>query len=108
MVHRLGMDFRLQRELKVGAGLSTGEASVGGLGAAGKVEVLGDAVNLAFRLEAATRQLGDDLLVCEASRYVLSSAPPELFCERLAELKGFTAPVRAYGVSIAALHQWLG
>jgi adenylate cyclase len=108
MVQRLGREFLLEKELRVGAGLSTGEASIGGLGAGGRVEVLGDTVNLAFRLEAATRHLGDDFLVCEATRYVLTAAPPELFQERLAELKGFTQPVRAFGVSIPGLRQWLG
>jgi class 3 adenylate cyclase len=72
------------------------------------VEVLGDTVNLAFRLEAATRQLGDDFLICEATRYVLSTAPQQMFLERWAELKGFSQPVRAFGVSIAGLRQWLG
>jgi adenylate cyclase len=108
MVQRLGQEFRLKQELRVGAGLSTGEASIGGLGAAGKVEVLGDTVNLAFRLEAATRQLGDDFLICEATRYVLSAAPQDLFLERRAELKGFSQPVCAFGVSIPGLRQWLG
>jgi adenylate cyclase len=108
MVRQLGALFRLPRELRAGAGLSTGEASLGGLGAAGKPDVVGDTVNLAFRLEAATRVLGDDLLICEASRYVLSAMPDETLRERRAELKGFGDPVRAFGISFDALRRFLG
>jgi class 3 adenylate cyclase len=102
-----GLGQRLGQQLKTGAGVSTGEAALGALGAPGKVEAIGDTVNLAFRLEAATRPSGDDMLVCEATRHVLGTAPKELFREQQTQLKGFTDPVRAYGISFEPLRTWL-
>jgi class 3 adenylate cyclase len=105
MVGALGQ--RLGQQLRTGAGVSTGEAALGALGAPGKVDVIGDTVNLAFRLEAATRPSGDDMLVCEATRYVLGMAPKELFREQPTQLKGFSETVRAYGIGFEPLRSWL-
>jgi adenylate cyclase len=104
-VQKIGQ--RLGQKLQAGAGVTTGEAALGAVGAPGKVDVIGDTVNLAFRLEAATRPTGDDMLICEATRYVLGTAPKELFFEKQAQLKGFSEPVRAFGVGYESLRQWL-
>jgi adenylate cyclase len=98
---------RLGQPLRTGAGVSTGEAALGAMGAPGKVDAIGDTVNLAFRLEAATRPSGDDMLVCEATRYVLGKAPPELFREQQTPLKGFNEPVRSFAIAFELLRQWL-
>lgn len=52
-------------DLRVGIGLNTGPVVAGSVGGAGRLEfsVIGDAVNVAARVEAATRQTGDTILI---------------------------------------------
>ena len=56
--------------LEVGAGVNTGSVVAGPLGGAGRLNfsVIGDAVNVAARVEAATRETGDDVLFTDATR----------------------------------------
>jgi class 3 adenylate cyclase len=62
----------------VGVGVNTGTVTAGTVGGGGRVEftVIGDAVNTASRVEAATRETGDDVLITEATRALL---PPDQF-----------------------------
>ena len=53
-----------KRKLRVGVGINTGVASMG-IGHDGTA--LGDAVNIAFRLESATKVLGTDVVMSESS-----------------------------------------
>jgi len=56
-------------QLRVGAGVNTGRVIAGSIGGAGRLNfsVIGDAVNVAARVEAATRETGDDLLITRAT-----------------------------------------
>jgi adenylate cyclase len=60
--------------LTVAAGVNTGTVVAGPLGGAGRLNfsVIGDAVNVAARVEAATRQTGDDVLITDATRRFLT------------------------------------
>ena len=60
----------------IGVGINTGPVVAGSIGGAGRLNfsVIGDAVNLAARVEAATRDTGDDLLITRATRDALT--PP--------------------------------
>ena len=89
---------RLGGRLRVGLGVNSGLAVVGTIGGGGRRDftVIGDVVNTAARVEAATRLTGDDVLVTEATLRELG-ADAEDFEERpAAPLKGKTTTVRLY------------
>jgi adenylate cyclase len=58
--------------------------------------VIGDAVNTAARVEAATRQTGDTLMIAERTRSLLRSEHVRLEERADVTLKGKTEPVRLY------------
>jgi len=82
---------------QVGIGLNTGKVVAGSIGGGGRLNfsVIGDAVNVASRVEAETRETGDDLLLTEATRERLRS-PVELESRGERDLKGIERPVRLY------------
>ncbi|MBI5105129.1 MAG: adenylate/guanylate cyclase domain-containing protein [Solirubrobacterales bacterium] len=85
--------------LSVGVGLNSGPVVAGNVGGAGRFEfsVIGDAVNVAARVEAATRRTGDTVLVSEHTRARLPAATAAALRERPAvPLKGRTQPVRLF------------
>jgi adenylate cyclase len=84
--------------LRVGVGVNTGPAVVGTIGGGGRRDftVIGDAVNTAARVEAATRLTGDDVLIT-ASTLAALGPEAEAFDERpSAPLKGKSETVRLY------------
>lgn len=92
----LEKEYELARPLAFGAAINTGSASIGNMGSAGLKDftALGDAVNKAFRLESATRQLDCDLILGRSVLDLLVPRPPAdkrppLLC---AQLKGYDTP----------------
>jgi adenylate cyclase len=69
MSEQLNDKFTLPFRLRVGAGVNTGKAIVGQMGAGDRPEytALGDTVNAAFRLETATKSLGVDVVIGEST-----------------------------------------
>ena len=58
--------------------------------------MIGDPVNVAARVEAATRQTGDAVLVADRTAKLLSDPPVELVERPGVELKGKRETVRVY------------
>jgi adenylate cyclase len=91
--------------LRIGAGVNTGPAIVGGA----EYTALGDTVNAAFRLEAATKQIG--LGVALGARtfqeLALTEGSSSPFAKREVELKGYEGPSTAWGISFDALQEFL-
>ncbi|HEX8205316.1 MAG TPA: adenylate/guanylate cyclase domain-containing protein [Solirubrobacteraceae bacterium] len=90
--------------LRIGIGVNSGRVLAGTIGGGGHVEftVIGDAVNTAYRVEELTRLTGDDVLVTEATRALLT-LPFCGFVERpTMALKGKSERVRLYAPADAA------
>jgi adenylate cyclase len=83
-------------ELPIGVGVNTGRMSVGNMGSDVRVAytVMGDAVNLASRLEGLTKHYGVDMIVGEATR----SAVPDILFRELDRVtpKGKKEPVSIF------------
>ena len=94
---------RYQGRVAVGIGVNSGRVVAGTVGGGGRVEftVIGDAVNTAARVEAVTRETGDDVLITEATR-VLLPANEFAFEERLpVPLKGKRETVELWALTSA-------
>jgi adenylate cyclase len=86
-------------DLKVGIGLNSGRVIAGNIGGAGRFEfgVIGDAVNVAARVEAATRQTGDTILLADRTKQLLQGdRHPPLHERDGVTLKGKSDTVRVY------------
>jgi adenylate cyclase len=84
----------ISEDLHIGVGINTGAASVG-KGVTNST--LGDAVNLAFRLESATKMLGKDIVLSESAYRHL----PQKYWkgqEQKIRVKGKRDPVRIFAV----------
>jgi adenylate cyclase len=89
----------VHRAIEIGIGISTGEVFVGNIGSQHRFDysIVGDVVNVAARLEAATKTLGTPILVSEG----VAQAAPNFTFVALGEigLKG-----KSQALSVFALH----
>ena len=85
--------------LEIGVGLNSGTVVAGNVGGAGRLEfsVIGDAVNVAARVEAATRQTGDTILIAGRTKELLRDS-----CVAMTERPGVTLKGKRTAVSIYA------
>ena len=99
----LEIDRRVNRRdgdgggFELGVGLNTGRVVAGSVGGGGRLNfsVIGDAVNVAARVEAATRTTGDGVLMTAATREKLG--PAFAAADRGAhELKGLDRPIELF------------
>jgi class 3 adenylate cyclase len=88
---------------RVSVGVNTGLVIVGTVGGGSRFElgIIGDPVNVAARVEKATRRTGDDVLLTEATRCMLERSNG-LVPRGSLELKGKAAPVPVYALGAAA------
>jgi class 3 adenylate cyclase len=90
---------RYAGELRVGIGVNSGRVIVGTIGGGGRLDftVIGDPVNTAARVESATRQTGDDILITAKTRDLLTRHDIAQWDERPPiPLKGKTESVTLY------------
>jgi adenylate cyclase len=85
---------------RIGIGVNSGLVVVGTIGGGELTElgVIGDPVNVAARVQDATRELGEALLVTEATRALLETEVPGLAHRGSLELRGKAKPVEVYCV----------
>lgn len=98
--------FGLDAPVRIGAGITTGWASVGNVGsiASSDYTAMGDVVNLAFRLESATKEIGYDLAVGQGAYDLLTGAGAgKLFVHHTVKLKGYDEMKSIYAVRLAAV-----
>ncbi len=98
---------RPDAELLVGVGVNTGRVVAGSIGGAQRLNfsVIGDAVNVSARVEAATRDTGDDLLITTATRDALTRPLP--FVSRgTVPLKGKAEPIEVLAFSLPRASRW--
>lgn len=102
----LQSQFGLDAPIRIGAGINTGPACVGNMGseAAADYTALSDAVNLSFRIESATKEIGCDLALGPATHEFIAGQVPadEHFKLHTMLLKGYREPKDVYGTTAAA------
>ena len=93
-------------DLPIGVGINTGLVIAGTIGGGGKLEftLIGDAVNVAARVEQLTKTTGDAILLTQPTLEALTSRPPGLADRGVHVLKGKTAPVQVFGLDRGALN----
>ncbi|HEX8178627.1 MAG TPA: adenylate/guanylate cyclase domain-containing protein [Pyrinomonadaceae bacterium] len=103
-VRRLSHKWQLagRAEVRIGIGINSGHAIVGNIGSNRRLEftAIGDTVNLASRLESATKELATDILISENTYDAVRGA---FAAHRNGEIhvKGRTEPVVTYSVEYA-------
>jgi adenylate cyclase len=85
-------------ELGIGIGLNSGVVVAGNVGGGGRLEfsVIGDAVNVAARVESATRETGDAILIAERTSELLDDSDVSLTERPNVALKGKRESVRLF------------
>jgi adenylate cyclase len=107
----LSAEFSLSPPLAFGVGVNSGLAVTGNMGSAGLADhtAMGDAVNKAFRLETATKEVGREILVGRSTFDLIQPPGParELFAPHRLSLKGYDQLEEAHALALADLPRFL-
>ena len=98
----------LRHPLSVGAAINTGEAMMGNMGMASHRDstVIGDVVNVAFRLESTTARDDRDIIIGEDSARYIDEAN-KFFAKRELTVKGKKEKITAYAATFDQLRYYL-
>jgi class 3 adenylate cyclase len=98
------VELRMAGRCRIGIGLNSGLVFMGtvAVGAERRLAVIGDPVNVAARVEQATRDLGDAILVTEATRCLLERCAGRLVPRGAVAVRGKPDPLLVYAVRPAA------
>ncbi len=103
-LHALNLKRRAMKRapISTGIGISTGDVVAGQMGAADRFlyTVIGDAVNIAARLEALTKDFPEHPILMNEDTFAAIADRPELNCENMGpqKLKGREETVNVYGI----------
>jgi adenylate cyclase len=102
LVASLDMLAAVDGRYRIGIGLNSGLVLVGRIGGGGHCEagVVGDPVNVSARVQDATRELGEPLLLTEATRALLETSRTDLEPRGELSLRGKRKPVDVYAPSV--------
>src|SRR3954454_12921711 len=94
-------------QLQIGIGINSGPVIAGSIGGGGRLEftVIGDPVNVAARVERATRETGDVVLLTEATRCLLARDHGELEPRGTMPLKGKSGGVALWSARASRVEQ---
>ena len=101
VIQRLVAD-RFGGALRIGIGINTGVVIAGTIGGGGKLEftLIGDAVNVAARVEQLTKATGDAILLTGSCVDALTSGPHGLLDRGSHALKGKSAAVQVFTLGL--------
>lgn len=99
LIHRLVAE-RFDGALRIGIGINSGVVIAGTIGGGGKLEftLIGDAVNVAARVEQLTKTTGDTVLLTGKTVDALATRPPGLIDRGSHAVKGKSAAVRIFAL----------
>ena len=101
------VEERFGGRLRIGIGINSGPVIAGSIGGGGRLEftVIGDPVNVAARVERATRQTGDVVLLTEATRCLLTRDEGGLEPRGSMPLKGKSDGVALWSAKAAPVRE---